>query len=493
MSSTASILSLENPTRDFLHANYKKEELQKQCRELGFTKVWVTKNELIDMILEKHRSSRVVVSESNAQGEQLTQRSILDELEELRERVYTRDNEIEDLKELLKSAHVTINKLSDRVSSVEDQVNLLHGASINQQVGPSLQGSESSNSQPVGTLLLGDTNLSAVRASDLSSCCSIRTIKGANIDLVKCWISEKLQWVPSNCILYCGLQDILDKSATSDIFDGLGSMVTELKQANENMNIYICELAPIPNVQDFDEHINNFNNQLVAWSSNNGVSVIKTNLEYRLGTGEVDHMCFTETNEEHRNFLNRFGIIRLLNVISKQCPSLKLHENWENIMSQNMPASSYYRGQKNNFHENNSKQTDYDIRRYTEKQRFNPRGRQNQGPNDRRFSSQTFSRHYENSSVGPLYGRRDVNRRSYFENDHQNNRLDSQNFSHHHRRPLARANQRGGEPENRFRPRSCSNCGETNHTLSECRFSHRVKCNQCNVYGHKTRLCPYNA
>ena len=246
MSSTASILSLENPTRDFLHANYKKEELQKQCRELGFTKVWVTKNELIDMILEKHRSSRVVVSESNAQGEQLTQRSILDELEELRERVDTRDNEIEDLKELLKSAHITINKLSDRLSSLEDQVTLLHGNSPIQQLGPSLQRSESSNSQPVGTLLLGDTNLSAVRASDLSSCCSIRTIKGANIDLVKCWISEKLQWVPSNCILYCGLQDILDKSATSDIFDGLGSMVTELKQANENMNIYICELAPIP-------------------------------------------------------------------------------------------------------------------------------------------------------------------------------------------------------------------------------------------------------
>ena len=48
MSSTTSILSLENPARDFLNANYKKEDLQKQCRELGFTKVWVTKDKLID-------------------------------------------------------------------------------------------------------------------------------------------------------------------------------------------------------------------------------------------------------------------------------------------------------------------------------------------------------------------------------------------------------------------------------------------------------------
>ena len=114
-------------------------------------------------------------------------------MEELRERVYSRDNEIEDLKELLQSAHITINKLSDRVSTLEDQVTLLHGALSNQQLDPSLQGSASSSSQPEVTLLLGDTNLSTVRASYLSSCCSIRTIKGANIDLVKCWISEKLQ------------------------------------------------------------------------------------------------------------------------------------------------------------------------------------------------------------------------------------------------------------------------------------------------------------
>ena len=149
---------------------------------------------------------------------------------------------------------MTINKLSDRVSSLEDQVNLLQHSLSSKKLNPSLhQGLASSTSQPEGTLLLGDTNLSAVRASDLSNQCSVRTIKGANIDLIKTWISERLQWVPKCCILYCGLQDILDNSPPSDIFDKLDFLVMELKQVNESMDIQICELVPVPNLQDFDE------------------------------------------------------------------------------------------------------------------------------------------------------------------------------------------------------------------------------------------------
>ena len=256
-------------------------------------------------------------------------------MEELRERENIKDKEIYELKELLHSAQVTINKLNDRMSLLEDQVTVLkenQRISLSQPLNPSLQGSSPSSSQPEGTLLLGDTNLSPVRASDFSDHCSVRTIKGANIDLIKCWISEKLQWVPRNCILYCGLQDILDKSTFSDIFDRLGFLIAQLKQVNESMNIHICELAPILNVGDYDELINSFNNQVATWSANNGISIIKTNLQFRLGTGEVDHMCFNE-NSENDNYLNRFGVIRLLNVISKQCPSLRLHENWENTMS----------------------------------------------------------------------------------------------------------------------------------------------------------------
>ena len=366
------------------------------------------------------------------------------------------------------------------MSLLEDQVTVLQQnqrTSPSQTLNPSLQGSSSSSSPPEGTLLLGDTNLSPVRASDLGDHCSVRTIKGANIDLLKCWVSEKLQWVPRNCILYCGLQDILDKSSTSDIFDRLGSLISELKQVNENMCIHICELAPIPNVNDFDEYINNFNNQVATWSASNGVSVIKTNLQFRLGTGDVDHMCFNESCEND-NFLNRFGIIRLLNVISKQCSSFKLHENWESIMSQSMPTSSPKNPRKINVSENRPKNSDYEANRHLWNQRLDVgRGRHSRY---RPINSQPNTRHYVDSSFRPFYrGQRDVNAR--------------RNNHYSHRPNQGWADQQSEDHQNHYYPRPCSNCGENNHTTPECRYGHRIKCNRCSEYGHKTRLCTYNA
>ena len=45
-----------------------------------------------------------------------------------------------------------------------------------------------------------------------------------------------------------------------------------------------------------------------------------------------DQMCFY-MNKTRENYLNRFGIIRLLNVISSQSPSFNLHKNWDDIMT----------------------------------------------------------------------------------------------------------------------------------------------------------------
>ena len=58
MASSENPPSLDNPTWEFLHSNYRKTDLQKHCREIGITKVFVTKEKLIDQIMEKHRSSR---------------------------------------------------------------------------------------------------------------------------------------------------------------------------------------------------------------------------------------------------------------------------------------------------------------------------------------------------------------------------------------------------------------------------------------------------
>ena len=329
-----------------------------------------------------------------------------------------------------------------------------------------------------------------------------------------------MQQVPSNCILYCGLQDILNKSTSSDIFDRLGSLITELKKVNENMNIHICELAPIPSVLDFDEHINNFNNQLATWSADNGVSTIKTNLQYRLGTGDVDHMCFnpSETNECSRNFLKRHGIIRLLSIISKQCPSLELNENWENIMSQRLPIPSHSGTLITQTSKNPPKQMDYRARILSENQRSYPRERRIPRPHYQRFNSQdsqdearfsrrdnsfTHQNHFSNSrGEGQGYNHNNTWRRNQYAERHQYPssqgppgatwhpdqqedyiwQQDGQSRYHPHPRNAKL-------PQNHSRRSPCHNCGEVNHDLRECRYSYRVQCRRCKRYGHKEQLC----
>ena len=44
---------------------------------------------------------------------------------------------------------------------------------------------------------------------------------------------------------------------------------------------------------------------------------------------------------------------------------------------------------------------------------------------------------------------------------------------------------------NRNRP-GCYNCGEFNHRQANCRFDHKIRCNVCYEYGHKSRLCQQN-
>ena len=53
------------PTREYLDKIHK-ADLQKRCRELGITKVWVNKNELIDMILNKIQQSSQTLQTSQS-------------------------------------------------------------------------------------------------------------------------------------------------------------------------------------------------------------------------------------------------------------------------------------------------------------------------------------------------------------------------------------------------------------------------------------------
>ena len=158
MSTTENTVSLENPTWEFLHSNFRKAELQKHCRDIGITKVWVTKEKLIDMIIEKSRSSRPNVSGSTAENREISPREAMKGVEELRERINIRGMEIEEFHELLKAAHVTINKLNDCLSSLEEQVKQLQNTDTTQQPLPTCQEALSTHSQPQGTLLLGGSS-----------------------------------------------------------------------------------------------------------------------------------------------------------------------------------------------------------------------------------------------------------------------------------------------------------------------------------------------
>ena len=125
MSNQNNVISLENPTPEYLHGNFNKVQLQKHCRDIGITKVYVTKAKLVELIMEKHRSTRPNSSDSSTrenENSEISISEIMNIITELRERVNIRDMEIEDLGELLKAANVTINRLNDKASLLEDQV-----------------------------------------------------------------------------------------------------------------------------------------------------------------------------------------------------------------------------------------------------------------------------------------------------------------------------------------------------------------------------------
>ena len=507
MSNTSEAISLDNPTREYLLGNFNKVQLQKHCRDIGITKVYVTKEKLVELILEKHRSTRPNTEERSIQeseNNEIRTSEIMNIITELRERVNIRDTEIEELGELLKAANVTINKLNDRVSSLEDQVKLIRensedGATNAGETQGRAMLTQSTMSR--GTLLLGDSNLAAVKISDIATGCSIRTIRGANTDLINCWVSEKLQWAPKTCILYCGLQDILENMTIVDIFDKLGSLITSLKQINESMQIYICELAPAVKAEKYDDLINNFNNQLTDWGASNGVSIIKSNLKFRLGTGEVDNLCFNNSiDEQEGNFLNRYGVIRLLDAISKQCTVFELNENWDQIIRQ---ITSTQQSELNSWR-GRVVPTKPTAGRTSHQTRIAARNSREYGNNESsnnrsynveypiRYGSSNFNhQNYPYMSTFPTWRRNPQQQLSY--QHRRQHRLPSPEMrTEVPRRIQPSTPSAGPSSETRRNYRPCYNCGEINHSYMECRFQQRLKCNNCGAYGHKTRLCNRN-
>ena len=121
------------------------------------------------------------------------------------------------------------------------------------------------------------------------------------------------------------------------------------------MEIYMCELVPSVKNQTLDVKVNNFNSKLADWSEYNGIKIINTNLQFRLATSEIDQMCY-QTMKDSEDYLNRLGTIRLLNVISNQCPVFNLHRNWDDIMSR--ASNDFLRRNNSNNSRNNNRNID---------------------------------------------------------------------------------------------------------------------------------------
>lgn len=337
--------SLEFPTREFLDKKFRKPDLQKQCRELGITNIWTSKKNLIDMILYKSPPlpSSSETTQQNTTSSDVTQPSspsteithtplhngitemniqeITKSIKIIMSKLEVKDKEIDLLNTEMKTAYATIEVLQKRVTELEQRdSNEKHHVSV---VTPTLT---------TNSLLLGDSNLRHILCSDLDKNCQIKTITGANMDLLRSWVNEKLTQTPSICVIYNGINDILEEELPATILDNLGSLISELKEKNNAMKIYVCQVVPTPMTQENLTKIEDYNELLVKWGETNGIEIIKTVSTFRLGTGELDDLSFSKEEEEDSGFtLNRLGAIKLLSTIKKQCPDFHLCAKWNEV------------------------------------------------------------------------------------------------------------------------------------------------------------------
>lgn len=213
-------------------------------------------------------------------------------------------------------------------------------------------------------------------------------------------------------------------------------------------------MLPTLRHEEFEEKVNCYNNHLSEWSLENGVSVIKCQLSFKLGTGEVDNLCYHTDHEHSGIFLNRYGVIRLMSILSKQCDGFAVRENWN------------------------------EIRRTNDYENFSNFTSQKQG-----VARQPFK---DVKTLGNLYQSRERHRTTPYiiRNSTQNHNRYSNSFRRENRVESMNENRNGIENV-RERGRGCLNCGELNHRVNSCRFDHRLKCGNCYRLGHKSKLCRY--
>ena len=77
------------------------------------------------------------------------------------------------------------------------------------------------------------------------------------------------------------------------------------------MQIFIYQLAPTTLSEDFQAKTADSNKRLNSWGKSNEICTLKTVLDFKLGNGEVDDMCYDFTRESSVFFFLRYGVVRL--------------------------------------------------------------------------------------------------------------------------------------------------------------------------------------
>ena len=481
--------SMERPTWDFLFNNFTKADLQKHCRKLGLPNIWVTKEKLVDRIMDNYYSLRPRNSNDETNENEVNRNSAIDPLHlvrfdivNLKELIQKKDSHIEELDDMVKKAHVTINKLNDRISTLEENVRRWEENTMgNERPLPQMQQK---------LLFIGDNNLGDLKTSDFAGDCTIRTIPEATMDLTKSWIGEQLNFSPHNCILYCGIYDLLDDQVPSYVLDKLGSLVAELKSKHEEINIYACDLVPSLN-KELNTKIDEYNQKLAEWSEHNGIAMIKVNTNFKFVSGDIDESCLKDMNRNSGIFLNRAGTLRLLKAVQKQCSFLKINVNTNKNKLQVLARKS-----RNNLNSHLGQNFGTANPDDVPPSPHPPMYRQNDKVRSRKIYS--YEAHIPSHDVqqGFFHNRKQHQRM----NEYKGTRLVersvvspwSRETPYHSNLPDHRRNEVQEVPRYEGNRRGCHNCGENNHRVNSCRFDHRLKCGDCGRLGHKRKMCDFH-
>ena len=188
------------------------------------------------------------------------------------------------------------------------------------------------------TLLLGDESFTVIQTSELKPTCKVRTLKGAEIEHIKSWVQNKLQFTPSNCIIYAGTLDICN-STPEVVIDKFGTLVSELKNINENMKICVCPLANTYVDHKKRDKIASFNAYIAQWSRDNGLFSIK--LPTNLTGKEINGLTY----QDRSGYLNKNGVVQLLTALAKQLDSFNEEIKWNELNQMSLPYNPQSRGE----------------------------------------------------------------------------------------------------------------------------------------------------